>query len=293
MSYISGMNASPLFSTPIISVAQLQSLATANYIFIDARSGPQAIAQYQAGHLPFALYVDLDQDLAEKPEDAAKGGRHPLPKLSSFAVLLGNLGITPDSTVVVYDDKSGANAAARFWWMLRAIGHINVYVLDGGLQAALAGGFSLTTEINQPKATMPYPVTDWQLPTVNIDAVAAVSTNPNYVVIDVRDAYRYRGKSEPIDLVAGHIPGAINIPFIQNLNAQNEFRTKEELTQTYKSVIGDRSMDRVIVHCGSGVTACHTLLALEQAGMPGAKLYVGSWSEWSRTDRPIATGEKP
>ncbi|ANE52784.1 sulfurtransferase [Flavisolibacter tropicus] len=287
------MNAKPLFPTPIISIKQFQTLAAENYILIDARSGPQAISQYQAGHLPHAQFVDLDQDLAEKPEDAAKGGRHPLPSISSFAALLGCLGITPSSTVVVYDDKSGANAAARFWWMLRATGHSNVYVLDGGLQAAVAAGIALTTEVTHPKATMPYPVTDWQLPTASIETVEAVSKNPDYVVIDVRDAYRYRGESEPIDLVAGHIPGAINIPFSQNLNAQNDFRTGDELAQTYKPVVGDRSMDHIIVHCGSGVTACHTLLALEQAGMPGAQLYVGSWGEWSRTDRPINTGDKP
>lgn len=293
MSYIRGMNATPVFATPIISVQQLESLAAEDYVLIDARSGPQAIAQYQSGHLPHALYVDLDQDLAEKPEDAAKGGRHPLPKIASFATLLGGLGITPNSTVVVYDDKSGANAAARFWWMLRAVGHTNVYVLDGGLHAAVSAGIQLAKDVKHPKAAMPYPVTDWQLPTAPIEKVEAESTNPDYVVIDVRDAYRYKGESEPIDLVAGHIPGAINIPFSQNLNAQNGFRTKEELAKTYQSVVGDRSMDHVIVHCGSGVTACHTLLALEQAGMPGAQLYVGSWSEWSRTDRPIATGDKP
>jgi thiosulfate/3-mercaptopyruvate sulfurtransferase len=281
------------FATPVISVKQLQTLAPSEYILIDARSGPQAVEQYQSSHLPFALHVDLDQDLAQKSKDASVGGRHPLPAIASFATLLGSLGITSESTVIVYDDKSGANAAARFWWMLRAVGHTNVYVLDGGMQSALASGISMTTEGSHPKATMPYPVTDWQLPTASIEKVDTARTDPDYVVIDVRDAYRYRGESEPIDLVAGHIPGAINIPFSQNLNAQNEFRTKEELAQAYQSAIGDRPMDHVIVHCGSGVTACHTLLALEQAGMPGAQLYVGSWGEWSRTDRPIAIGVNP
>lgn len=291
--YISSMNATPRFATPIISVLQLQALAANDYILIDARSGPQAASQYEAGHLPNALHIDLDRDLSQKTEDASRGGRHPLPTLTHFAALLGQLGITPESTVVVYDDKSGANAAARFWWMLRAVGHIDVYVLDGGLQAAQAAGIPLSPEVVQPKETDPYPVTKWQLPTVSIDTVEAVSTDPAYVVIDVRDAYRYRGESEPIDLIAGHIPGAINIPFTQNLDTQNHFLPKEALAKIYKAAIGERPMDQVIMHCGSGVTACHTLLALEQAGMPGARLYVGSWSEWSRTGRPIATGEQP
>lgn len=291
--YISSMNATPRFTTPIISVAQLQTLAANDYTLIDARSGPQALAHYEAGHLPQALHVNLDRDLAQHTADPSRGGRHPLPTLTQFAALLGQLGITPESTVIVYDDKSGANAAARFWWMLRAVGHTNVYVLDGGLQAAQAAGIPLSIETEHSKVSATYPVTKWQLPTVSIDTIEVVSANPDYVVIDVRDAYRYKGESEPIDLIAGHIPGAINIPFSQNLDAQNHFLPKEQLASIYKAAIGERPMDQVIVHCGSGVTACHTLLALEQAGMPGARLYVGSWSEWSRTGRPIATGEQP
>lgn len=287
------MNATPRFATPIISVSELQTLTADEYRLIDARSGPQATGAYETGHLPNALHVELDRDLAQKTADPSQGGRHPLPTLTQFAALLGRLGITPDTTVIVYDDKSGANAAARFWWMLRAVGHTNVYVLDGGLQAAQAAGLPLTTAVVSPKATAPYPVTKWQLPTVGIDTVEAVSADPEYLVIDVRDAYRYRGESEPIDLVAGHIPGAINMPFGQNLDAQNQFLPKEQLAKIYKAAIGERPLDQVIVHCGSGVTACHTLLALEQAGLSGARLYVGSWSEWSRTGRPIATGEQP
>ena len=291
LAYFSGMN--PRFTTPLLSIVQWQALDAADHILIDARSGPQAVAQYEAGHLPNALHEDLDRDLAQKPQDTAKGGRHPLPALPDFTALLGRLGISPESTVIVYDDKSGANAAARCWWMLRAVGHRNMYVLDGGLQAALAAGLALTTQRTKPVAAPPYPATAWLLPTVDINTVEAVSQRTDFVVIDVRDAYRYKGESEPIDLVAGHIPGAINIPFSQNLDTQNQFRTKEALVKLYQEAIGDRPMDHVIVHCGSGVTACHTLLALEQAGMPGAQLYVGSWSEWSRTDRPIATGEQP
>ena len=140
---------------------------------------------------------------------------------------------------------------------------------------------------------MPYPVTEWLLPRATIHEVAAVSTNKDYLVIDVRDNYRYKGESEPIDLVAGHIPGAVNIPYSTNMDEQHHFLPKEALAAHYQSIIGERPMDKVIVHCGSGVTACHTLLALEHAGLSGAQLYVGSWSEWSRTDRPIATGDQP
>jgi len=289
--YISNMNTAPRFSTPIISVSQLQTLTPGECILIDASSGPQAAAQYKAGHLPGARHVDLDSDLSQKTEDASRGGRHPLPTLSQFAALLGRLGITPEHTVVVYDDKGGANAAARFWWMLRAVGHADVYVLDGGLQAAQQAGMALTADVIPVMRAASYPITTWQLPTVGIDTVEAISTDPDYVVIDVRDAYRYRGESEPIDLIAGHIPGAINIPFSQNLDAQNHFLSKEQLAAFYKTALGEQPLDQVIVHCGSGVTACHTLLALEQAGMPGARLYIGSWSEWSRTGRPVARGE--
>lgn len=256
-------------------------------VVIDARSGPDARQRYESGHVKGALHVDLDKDLSQKPENAAEGGRHPLPDIQSFAQLVGGLGIRPESSVIVYDDKSGANAACRFWWMLKALGHLDVKVVDGGLDAMVAAGLPLSTGSENAQAAGPYPADEWRLPTVTIDEVQSVVKDLDTVVIDVREGYRYRGEREPIDLIAGHIPGAINKPYIENLSESGRFRSPEELQQLYKGVA---KKSNIIVHCGSGVTACHTLVALEYAGIRDAKLYVGSWSEWSRRDLPIATG---
>lgn len=267
--------------------AEIKSLTDA--VIIDARSGPDALARYRTGHLEGAVHVDLDQDLAEKPKDPAYGGRHPLPDLNAFAEFVGSLGITPSTPVVVYDDKNGANAAARFWWMLRALGHEKIQVVDGGLEAILREKLPIQTGIQKPKGVSPYPASAWLLPTVSLDDVSTAVQNPDALVIDVREAYRYKGEREPIDLIAGHIPGAINIPYLNNLKVDGTFRSPAELATTYNEAIGNRDASKVIVHCGSGVTACHTLLALEYAGIKDASLYVGSWGEWSRRDLPIAT----
>lgn len=276
---------------PIITPSDLLTLsATQNFILIDARSGATAKENYDNQHLAGALWVDLETALSEKRGNAAQGGRHPLPAVQNFAEILGNLGITPETNVVVYDDKNGANAAARFWWMLRAVGHEKVQVLDGGYQAAIASGFPTNTGREEPKPTTAYPATNWKLPTSNIEEVAQAAQAEDAVVIDVREAGRYKGEFEPIDLVAGHIPGAINIPFTENLNANGSFLTPEQLNAKYIETLSNVDSDKVIVHCGSGVTACHTLLAIAQAGMDIPKLYVGSWSEWSRNERPIAKG---
>ncbi len=263
-----------------------------NNVIIDARSGPGAHDRYLEKHLGGALHVDLDRDLSSKPIDPAYGGRHPLPDIKDFAALLGKLGITPSSNVIIYDDKNGANAAARLWWMLRAVGHENVRVVDGGLDAIIREGLQLTSGAEMANSTSPYLVSNWLLPTVPLNEVVDKAELDEYLVIDVRESYRYRGESEPIDLVAGHIPGAVNIPYIDNLADDGSFRSSDDLAKTYKSKIGDRPPSNIIVHCGSGVTACHTLLALEHAGIRGANLYVGSWSEWSRRGLPIATGDK-
>ncbi len=277
---------------PIISPATLLDLQSdSNLILIDTRSGVDARANYQTAHLKGAQWVDLETQLSEKSADAARGGRHPLPPAAKFAELLGQLGITPDSHVVVYDDKNGAIAAARFWWMLRALGHERVQVLDGGYQAAVAAGFSTSSEPVKATPQSPYPTEGWQLPIATIDEVAQAAQAADAVVIDVREPGRYAGAFEPIDLVAGHIPGAVNIPFASNLDANGNFLPPEQLQAKYSEAVGKYDVRNIVVHCGSGVTACHTLLAMAQAGMEIPKLYVGSWSEWSRQDRPIATEE--
>lgn len=274
---------------PIIKPQTLISLQNnPQLIIIDARSGPDAKEKYNALHLKGALYVDLETDLSQKSADAAQGGRHPLPPVSKFTKFLGHLGITPENQVVVYDDKNGANAAARFWWMLRALGHEQVQVLDGGFQAAIDAGFPTNSGAEMPNSTTPYPANAWQLPTADMDEVGQKAQAPDAVVIDVREAGRYAGEFEPIDLIAGHIPGAINIPFASNLDKDGSFLSPEKLKTKYAETLGNIDPDKVIVHCGSGVTACHTLLAMAQAGLQIPKLYVGSWSEWSRNNLPIA-----
>ncbi len=244
-------------------------------VLLDAR--PRAA--YEAGHLPGAIHADPDRHLAA-PDDAAKGGRHPLPPLERWSKQVGEWGIGPDSVVVVYDDQAGANAASRAWWMLRAIGHERVAVLDGGLRAA---GLALTTEIPTPTPRGPYPVHGWQRGTVDMSEVDSRRNDPRWKVLDVRSVARYRAEVEPIDPIAGHIPGAINLPFTENLEG-DVFKHADALHAQYRHLLGDTPVERLIVHCGSGVTACHTLLALEAAGLHGASLYVGSWSEWCRND---------
>jgi thiosulfate/3-mercaptopyruvate sulfurtransferase len=270
---------------PLVSPAELIEHAGADpgrYLLVDTR--PRAA--YDAGHLPGAIHLDLDRDLsaATAPgHDPARGGRHPLPSPEVFARTLGAAGITPTIHVVAYDAASGANAAARLWWMLRALGHDRVQVLDGGLPAVAALGS--TTEVPAIVAAPPYPHHRWRLATVDADDVDARRTLPGWIVLDVRSAERFRGEQEPIDPIAGHIPGARNLPFADNLTAAGRYKPATELRAQYERFLGDVPVDHLIVHCGSGVTACHTLLALELAGLPGATLYVGSWGEWVRNPR--------
>jgi thiosulfate/3-mercaptopyruvate sulfurtransferase len=279
--------------SPIIqSAALLKLYKSENLVLIDARSGKNAKANYEEKHLDGALFVDLESQLAETKEDVSIGGRHPLPKIENFAKTLSNLGISEKSQVVIYDDKNGSNAAARFWWMLKAVGHEKVQVLDGGFQAAEKSNFptSATTEISTKTAL--YKVDNWKLPMAAIDEVETVSQDKKHIVIDVRETSRYNGETEPIDLIAGHIPGAINIPFTENLDNNGFFLPPNELKEKYKKIVQDVKSENIIVHCGSGVTACHSLLAIAHAGLEIPKLYVGSWSEWSRNDKKIATKTK-
>lgn len=258
-------------------------------LLLDARSR----ALYEAGHLPGALHADLESMLSTASaagHDPARGGRHPLPSPQAWSRQLGDWGITPGTTVLVYDDALGSNAAARTWWMLRASGHVDSAVLDGGLQAALAEGFSLTSRVEHPQSEPPYPFAEWKLPLASMAEVAEHAGDEPWKVLDVRSAERWRGEVEPLDPVAGHIPGALNLPWGENLRPDGRFKTPQELRERYGRLLDGTPPDRLVVHCGSGVTACHTLLALEAAGLPGAALYVGSWSEWCRSGRVIARG---
>lgn len=276
----------------IIKASEIEGLsATGDTVIVDARGGADAEDRFDAGHLDGALFVNLETDLSEKSENAADGGRHPLPDPRKFASLLGQLGITPETKVIVYDDKRGAMAAARFWWMLKAAGHEEIYVVSGGLEAIVKEGLSISQDSLTLLTEYPdYPFEQWILPVADLQKVSEAAADPEFTVIDVRENYRYVGESEPIDLVAGHIPGAVNIPYLGNMGEDGNFLSAEQLGNKYREALKGHNPEKVIVHCGSGVTACHTLLALEEAGIEGASLYVGSWSEWSRNDKPIATG---
>jgi thiosulfate/3-mercaptopyruvate sulfurtransferase len=275
---------------PIIEAsALLEIYQHKNVVIVDASNEKNAQLNYDTKHLEGAVFVDLNTQLAAIKDDVAIGGRHPLPETEHFAATLSHLGITAESQVIIYDHKNGSNAAARLWWMLQSAGHKKVQVLNGGIQAAEKVGFPISSETTTIKSTAPYSIDDWQLPTASIDEVEKAAQSKDYLVIDVRDAERYHGVTEPIDLIAGHIPGAINIPFTENMDNEGFFLSPEELRIKYGKVFGDVSSENIIVHCGSGVTACHSLLAIAHAGLEIPKLYVGSWSEWSRNNKPIAT----
>ena len=274
--------------SPIITPNQLLVAVQSNAIvLVDATNSPTAYQNYQQSHLQGALFVDVNTQLADIKEDVSIGGRHPLPTVEQFSKTLTDLGITPETWVVVYDDKNGANAAARFWWMLRSIGHQKVQVLSGGIQAAIQAGFPTSSAVEVPTLVESYPVQDWQWPTIDLQGMDEMILKDRFVIIDVRESQRYRGETEPIDLVAGHIPGATNIPFMTNLDENGFFLSSEELKAKYQKVFENIPEENRVVHCGSGVTACHTLLALAIADLPMPKLYVGSWSEWSRNNREI------
>jgi thiosulfate/3-mercaptopyruvate sulfurtransferase len=274
---------------PLISPESLEAL-TPTVRVLDAR--PDA-SSYAEGHLEGALQADTDRQLSAAADpgfDPAKGGRHPLPSPDAWAVQLGTWGIGPETSVVVYDDASGANAAARLWWMLRASGHSRVAVLDRGLRAALAVGRVLTRTAPSVDPLPPYSFQGWQRPTVDIDTVELRAQDPAWKVIDVRSRERWRGEVEPLDPTPGRIPGSVNLPYSENLGPDGRFKSPADLRSLYLDLLGGVRPEHVIVHCGSGVTACHALLALELAGLDGASLYVGSYGEWCRRGRSLRRG---
>lgn len=269
--------------SPIILPSELKNLPTENLVILDARAGKDVYHNYLEKHLKGARFIDLDKDLAEIGENAAFGGRHPLPGIEKFAETLSELGISEKSHIIIYDDKNGANAAARAWWMLKAFGFENVQVLDGGFQNAEKQNVEFSSGEETFEKAEIIKRENWLLSMSTLEEVENELINGNSAVIDVRDAYRYRGESEPIDLVAGHIPGAINIPFSENLDENGNFLAPEILKEKYLKLLEGKP-ENLIIHCGSGVTACHTILALHHAGFEIPSLYVGSWSEWSRRE---------
>jgi len=251
-------------------------------VLLDVRwrlGGPPGLDSYREGHPPGAVFVDLDRDLAAPPGPA---GRHPLPDPAAFTDAMRGAGVSRDRLVIVYDDRD-ATAAARGWWLLRYYGHENVRVLDGGYQAWLAAGLPVSDA--DPAGTRgDFTARPGHMPV--LDAAAAESVARTGLLLDVRTGERYRGEQEPIDPVAGHIPGAVSAPAADNVNPDGTFRTTAELTVRFTAL----GTGPVGAYCGSGVTAAQEVLALALAGIPAA-LYVGSWSNWiSDPARPVATG---
>jgi thiosulfate/3-mercaptopyruvate sulfurtransferase len=277
--------------SPLVSPEQLMAARAAgatplivdcSFDLTDAGAGERAFEQ---GHLPGAVYAHLDRDLAGAKN--GRNGRHPLPARAGWAATLARLGVTPARTVVVYDAQGGMYAA-RTWWMLRWVGHAAVSVLDGGLGAWKAAGGALEAGPVAPVAAPgPYPIGDSLVATVDADTL--LKSLGRVTLLDARAGERYRGEVEPLDARAGHIPGARSRFFKDNLDAQGRFRPAAELRAAFAAF--GAAPAQVVHQCGSGVTACHNLLAMEVAGLPGSALYPGSWSEWSSDPaRPVAVG---
>jgi thiosulfate/3-mercaptopyruvate sulfurtransferase len=283
--------------TTLIEPAELsRHLGDADWAIVDCRfdlARPEWGAQaFAASHIPHALYAHLDQDLSAAR--TAHSGRHPLPQIEVLAATFGRLGIDKRVQVIAYDQGSGAYAA-RLWWLLRWLGHTQVAVLNGGLAAWERAGLPLSTESvsRAPRRFTACP-DPRMIASGNEVAAAALSgalTRRQQLLIDARSADRFAGENETIDPVAGHIPGARNHPFAGNIDAHGRFLEAGQLRRLWENTLRGVSPQRLIAMCGSGVTACHNLLALEIAGLPGARLYAGSWSEWI-TDpaHPIARG---
>ena len=256
-------------------------LLDCDFALTDPAAGERA---WRAGHLPGALYVHLDRDLSGAK--SGRNGRHPLPDRDVFAERVGQWGIGPESEVVVYDGQGGA-FAARAWWLLRWLGHENVRLLDGGRAAFVAAGGTLVDTPPTVAPRPPYPPRPPAMPAV--DAATLLATLGQATVLDARAAERYRGEVEPLDPVAGRIPGARHRFLQDNLLPDGRFKTAERLRAEFEAL--GVAPAEVVHQCGSGVAACHNLLAMEQAGLTGSRLYPGSWSEWcADPSRPVARG---
>ena len=282
------MSHSPLISAaellPLLAGATPPVLLDCGFDLADPDAGRRA---FDAGHLPGAQYAHLDTDLAGPT--TGRNGRHPLPARAALAATAGRFGIAPGVPVVAYD-RQGGPYAARAWWLLRWLGHREVQVLDGGVAAWLAAGGRLTADTAAPRGQQPYPDAGPAMPTV--DAAALLQALGRVRLFDARAGERFRGEVEPLDPVAGHIPGASHRFFKDNLLPDGRFKPAAQLRQEFAPWITASTPAAEAVHqCGSGVTACHNLLAMEQAGLAGSRLYPGSWSEWcADPQRPVARG---
>jgi thiosulfate/3-mercaptopyruvate sulfurtransferase len=280
--------------TTLISVAQLQALQTSGAALavfdctFDLMNPPAGHAQFAEQHIAGAQHADLDKHLAtHDPALRVNGGRHPLPQREVFAAWLQSMGVNQNTQVVVYD-RNGMNYCGRLWWMLKWCGHNAVAVLDGGFQAWVTAGGSVASGDATSTTSATHAAGNFALhtPLVRLVDTATVSARLNdgtQTLIDARGAPRYRGEVEPLDPVAGHIPGALNRPFNTNLNANGFFKSANELRAEFTALLGDAKPDTVVHHCGSGVSAVPNVLAMEVAGLGRTALYAGSWSEWCST----------
>jgi thiosulfate/3-mercaptopyruvate sulfurtransferase len=283
--------------TTLIDASTLVALPAEQVLIVDCRADPAGAGaadpdkperEYREGHIPGAVHASLEHDLSDLGRQQQGLGRHPLPLEQAFSATLGRWGWRPGLQVVTYDAGSSALAAARLWWLLRLAGVREVAVLDGGLAAWRAAGLPVETGTVQRTPTE----VDLHFDTRQaITDPAALHAGPAPVLVDARAAARYRGDSEPLDRAAGHVPGALNRPYADNLAADGRFKSPAQLRQEFAAVLGSTAPEKVVHMCGSGVTACHNLLAMEHAGLHGSRLYAPSWSGWvSDPSRPIATG---
>jgi thiosulfate/3-mercaptopyruvate sulfurtransferase len=276
----------------LISTDELKKhLDEPDWIIVDCRFAlddtERGRRDYLKAHIPGAVYAHLDEDLSA-PVISGVTGRHPLPSVEETVEVFSNFGIDQDVQVIAYDDAGGALAAVRLWWMLRWLGHNAAAVLDGGWQKWQEREYPTRSgrEVRSRRTFIPSPRPELIVDTRTIDLMRR---NPNYLVVDARATERYYGKNETIDPIAGHIPGAVSKPYLDNLNEEGVFRSSEELREIYQALIGDRSVENVAFYCGSGVTSIHNILAMLHAGLGEGRLYAGSWSEWiTDSKRPIS-----
>ncbi len=281
-----------MYTTLVDTDTLARHLADPRWVVVDCRftltdtgAGRRA---WTAGHIPGARYAHLDEDLSSPI--TPRTGRHPLPDPNALARTLGAWGIDESKQVVVYDGTFGA-MASRLWWLLRWLGHESVALLDGSYPKWVREKKPVTPEAPVIRPATFHPRVNNTL-WVNADFVEQARQDAAFIVLDARGEERFRGEIEPLDKVAGHVPGAVNAMYEDNLDVSGEFLSAEELRERYLDLLGGIVPDQAIHMCGSGVTACHNVLAMEHAGLPGARLYAGSWSEWiTDPNRPVATGE--
>ncbi len=281
--------------TTLIQPNELAALAPDDVLVVDCRfqlaDPAQGERDFDADHIAGAVFAGLDRDLSDLSRQAEGLGRHPLPQESAFNALLSRWGWRQGLQVVSYDASTGALAAARLWWLLRLAGVEDVAVLDGGYAAWQAAGLPIDTGVAHPRSPSKVDLS-FRLDQVLLDH-ASLRDAPERQLLDARAAPRYRGDTEPLDRVGGHVPGALNRPFTDNLAEDGRFKSPLQLREEFNAVLGGAAPAKVVHMCGSGVTACHNLLAMEHAGLHGSRLYAPSWSGWvSDPSRPVATGEE-